>query len=205
MRGGSEKGNEWYLAGKKSTKRNSWKDFNASAQWLINNKYTSPEKLAVWGTSAGGMLIGRAITERPDLYKVAVPNVGALNMLRLEFSPYGPANIPEFGTVTKKDEFQALFEMDAFHHIKNNEKYPAQLIKTGFNDPRVASYFPGKFAAKMQAENRSKNPVFLYVNFGAGHGQGNTLDDALMDKVDELSFILWQTGHPDFQPKNDNQ
>lgn len=107
VRGGGEKGNEWYLAGKKSTKPNTWKDFNACAEWMIENKYTSPEKFAISGGSAGGILIGRAITERPDLYKAAIPQVGALNCLREEFTPSGPANIPEFGTITIEEEFKS--------------------------------------------------------------------------------------------------
>src|SRR5690606_38661092 len=156
IRGGGEKGYEWHLAGKKTTKPNTWKDFNACAEWLIENKYTSSDKFGISGASAGGILIGRAITERPDLYKVAIPKVGALNMMRMGFSPGGPVNIPEFGTVEIEEEFKALLEMDAYQHIQKGVKYPAQLITTGFNDPRVPSYNSAKFAAKMQNENGSQ-------------------------------------------------
>lgn len=199
IRGGGEKGNEWYLGGKKTTKPNTWKDFNACAEWLIKNKYTSSGKFGISGASAGGILIGRAITERPDLYKVAIPKVGCLNALRMEFSPNGPVNTPEFGTVTIEEEFKALLEMDAYQHIQKGVKYPAQLIITGFNDPRVDSYIPAKFAAKMQSENSSQNPVFLYVDYAAGHFGGSTVDERFAQTAKEYAFLLWQCGDKEFQ------
>ncbi|MDO5655812.1 MAG: prolyl oligopeptidase family serine peptidase [Flavobacteriaceae bacterium] len=201
VRGGGEKGHEWYLAGKKTNKPNTWKDFNAAAEYLIKNKYTSPEKFAISGASAGGILIGRAITERPDLYKVAIPKVGAMNTLRMEFSPNGPVNTPEFGTIKDETEFKALLEMDSFHHIIKGVKYPAQLITTGFNDSRVDSFIPAKYAAKMQDLNGSTNPVFLDVDYKAGHFGGSTADERNAQHAKEFAFIFWQTGHPDFQPK----
>ncbi|MFT4205064.1 MAG: prolyl oligopeptidase family serine peptidase [Chitinophagaceae bacterium] len=194
VRGGGEKGNDWYLAGKKTTKPNTWKDFNACAEWLIKNKYTSSEKLGAEAASAGGILIGRAITERPDLYKAAIAKVGNLNALRGEFTPNGPSNIPEFGTVKDSIGFRALLEMDAYQHTQKGVKYPAQLITTGWNDPRVDSYIPAKFAAKMQAENGSQNPVFLYVDYGAGHFGGSTLDEQYVQMAREYAFLLWQCG-----------
>ncbi len=200
VRGGGEKGSEWHQAGRKTTKPNTWKDFNACAEWLIKNKYTSADKFGIMGGSAGGILIGRAITERPDLYKVAIPKVGVMNTLRMEFEPNGPANIPEFGTVAIEEEFKALLEMDSYHHIKKGVKYPAQLITTGFNDPRVTSTNPAKFAARMQVENASGNPVFLYVNYAAGHGMGSTVSEFFQQLAKEYAFLLWQTGHPEFQP-----
>lgn len=199
VRGGGEKGNEWYLGGKKTTKPNTWKDFNACAEWLIKNKYSSADKFGISGASAGGILIGRAITERPDLYKVAIPKVGCLNALRMEFSPNGPGNIPEFGTVSIAEEFNALLEMDALQHIEKGVKYPAQLITTGFNDPRVESYIPAKFAARMQNENGSQNPVFLHVDYNAGHFGGSTIDEKFEQKAKEYAFLLWQCGNEEFQ------
>ncbi len=201
VRGGGEKGNDWYLDGKKTNKPNTWKDFNACAEWLINNKYTSAAKLGITGASAGGILIGRAVTSRPDLYRVAIPKVGCMNALRMEYEPNGPINIPEFGTVTIEEEFYVLLEMDAFHHIEKGVKYPAQLITTGFNDPRVASNNPAKYAAKMQAENGSNNPIFLDVDYKAGHSGGSTLLEQHKQLAREYAFLLWQTGHPEFQPK----
>lgn len=199
VRGGGEKGSEWYHAGKKSTKPNTWKDFNACAEWLIKNKYTSPDKFGISGVSAGGILIGRAITERPDLYKVAIPKVGALNSLREEFTPGGPVNIPEFGTITIEEEFRALMEMDAYHNISKGVEYPAQFITTGFNDPRVTSYIPAKFAARMQNANGSQNPVFLDVDYKSGHFGGSTVDEQFKQLAKEFAFLLWQCGDEEFQ------
>ena len=198
VRGGGEKGNEWYLAGKKSTKPNTWKDFNACAEWLIQNKYTSPEKFGVSGGSAGGILSGRAITESPDVYKVPIPKVGALNSLREEFTPHGPVNIPEFGTLTIEEEFRALLEMDAYQNVEKGVKYPAQLITTGFNDPRVTSYIPAKYAAKMQNENGSRNPIFLDVDYQSGHFGGITIDEQFAQTAKEYAFLLWQCGGEEF-------
>ncbi|HRP43627.1 MAG TPA: prolyl oligopeptidase family serine peptidase [Ginsengibacter sp.] len=201
VRGGGEKGNDWHIAGKKTTKPNTWKDFNACAEYLIKNKYTSPGKFGITGGSAGGILIGRAVTERPDLYKVAITKVGALNMLRFEHTTNGPANIPEFGTVKDSVEFHALLEMDAYQHIQNGVKYPSQLITTGWNDPRVDSYIPAKFAARMQGANGSQNPVFLDVNYAGGHYGGSTVDERFVQTAKEYAFLLWQCGDPDFQYK----
>lgn len=202
IRGGGEKGHEWYLAGKKTTKPNTWKDFNVCTEYLIANKYTSPQKMGITGSSAGGILIGRAITERPDLYKVAIPKVGCLNSLRMEFSANGPANIPEFGTVTKEDEFKALLEMDAYHHVKKGVNYPSQLITTGFNDPRVDSSIPAKFAAMMQASSASANPVLLDVDYKAGHFGGSTNEERLAQYAREFAFLMSECGVAEFQPKN---
>ena len=120
VRGGSEKGEAWYKAGYKTTKPNTWKDFNSCAEYLIANGYTSAKKLAGIGTSAGGILISRAITERPDLYAAAICNVGCANVMRMETAPNGPANIPEFGTVKDSIECRALYEMDGVQHVNGN-------------------------------------------------------------------------------------
>jgi len=201
VRGGGEKGADWHTQGLKTTKPNTWKDFIACGDFLVNNGYTSKQKLAGTGTSAGGVLIGRAITERPDLFKVAIPKVGCLNTVRGEFSPNGPVNIPEFGTVAIEEEYKALKEMDAYLHLMKGEKYPATLITTGFNDPRVISWIPAKFAAKLQDFNASGNPVLLDVDYSTGHFGGETMSSYFKNLSDIYSFVLWQCGHPDFQPK----
>ncbi len=201
VRGGGAKGNDWYLAGKKATKPNTWKDANACTEWLIKNKYTSTDRMGIEGRSAGGIMVGRAITERPDLYRVAFPHVGALNTLREEFTPNGPVNIPEFGTVKDPEEFKALMAMDAHYHTKKGDKYPAQLITTGFNDPRVSSYIPAKYAAGMQAANASERPIFLDVDYSAGHFGGSTMDEFRRQLAREYAFFLWQVGRPEFQIK----
>ncbi len=198
VRGGGEKGESWYRGGFKTTKPNTWKDFNACGEWLIQQGYTSPKKLAGSGTSAGGILIGRAITERPDLYAAAICNVGCANALRMETTPNGPNNTLEFGISTDSVECKALIEMDAFLHVKEGVKYPAVLCATGINDPRVPPWEPGQFAAALQHASTSGKPVLLRVDYDNGHFTEDK-NVVFKDVADQFSFVLWQTGHPDFQ------
>lgn len=200
VRGGGEKGQSWYKGGYKITKRNTWKDFNACAEYLINQKYTSPARLAGWGTSAGGILISRAITERPELYAAAMCNVGCANAMRLEFSANGPVNIPEFGTVKDSAECKALYEMDGMQHVVKGVKYPAILSVGGWNDPRVAAWQPAKFAAAMQLASNSGKPVLIKINYDNGHFTEDK-DVTFANFADQLAFAMWQCGHPGFQPK----
>ena len=195
IRGGGEKGENWHMAGFKTTKPNTWKDFIACGDYLVKNKYTSSDRMAGTGTSAGGILIGRAITERPDLFKAALPRVGCMNALRMEFSPNGPVNAPEFGTIKIEEEAKALAEMDAYLHLKKGTKYPAMLVSTGFNDPRVVSWQPGKFAAAAQNNTASGLPILLKVNYAGGHFGGANVDEQLRDSGIEKAFILWQCGY----------
>lgn len=199
VRGGGELGDAWRLAGHKTTKPNTWKDFIACTEFLITEKYTSAGKMAIYGGSAGGILIGRAITERPDLYAAAVPMVGLMNTLRAEQSPNGPVNAPEFGTVTDSVECMALIEMDSYLHVKDDVAYPATLVTAGFNDPRVIVWQPAKFAARMQAANDSDKPVLFDVDYASGHGVGDTKTKSFEDVADLVSFSLWQTGHDAFR------
>jgi prolyl oligopeptidase len=201
VRGGSEKGETWYKAGYKTTKPNTWKDFIASAEYLIKRGYTTAARLAGTGTSAGGILISRAITERPDLFGAAICNVGVANALRAEFSPNGPVNTPEFGTVQNEVEAQALYEMDGVQHVKAGVKYPAVLGVAGWNDPRVIPWLPGKFIAAMQASSTSGKPVLLKVNYDDGHFTEEKVV-TFKNFAGQYAFALWQTGHKDFQPKN---
>ncbi|HEY1629286.1 MAG TPA: prolyl oligopeptidase family serine peptidase, partial [Tepidisphaeraceae bacterium] len=201
VRGGGERGEEWHLAGYKLTKPNTWRDLIFCAQYLVDRKYTSPAKLGIMGGSAGGITIGRALTERPDLFAAAVPEVGCLNTLRAEFSPNGPPNIPEFGTVTTQEGFEDLLAMDAYHHVHDGWKYPATLITTGSNDPRVASWIPAKFAARLEAANASDKPILLRVDYQGGHGIGESKQQAMEESADEFAFFMWQFGEPAFQPK----
>ncbi|MEJ0067149.1 MAG: prolyl oligopeptidase family serine peptidase [Caulobacteraceae bacterium] len=201
VRGGGELGEDWHLAGKKLTKPNTWRDDIACAEYLIAHKWTRPSKLAATGTSAGGITIGRFLTERPDLLAVAIPRVGVSDAMRSEFSPNGPPNVPEFGTVKDASDFKGLLEMDAYQHVRDGVRYPAVLLTTGLNDPRVAPWEPGKMAARLQAATRSGKPVILRVEADAGHGLGSTRRQADEEWADIFSFILWQTGDPRFQPK----
>ena len=150
VRGGGEKGENWHIGGTKQSKPNSWKDFNACAEYLIAKGYTSPTHLACEGGSAGGILIGRAITERPNLWACAVPEVGVLNILRLEYSTAGKTQVADFGTVDNINDFFSMLESDAVLHIQKGIKYPAMLVITGWDDQRTSSWQPGKFAAAAQ-------------------------------------------------------
>ena len=198
-RGGSEKGEAWYKAGFKTTKPNTWKDFIACAQYLVGQGYTRPERLGGMGTSAGGILISRAITERPDLFGAAVCNVGCANAMRSEFSPNGPVNIPEFGTVKDPVECLALYEMDGLQHVQAGVRYPAVLGVGGWNDPRVPAWEPGKFVAALQKASESGRPALMKVNFDNGHFTEEK-SVTFNNFAGQFAFLLWQTGHPEFQP-----
>ncbi len=198
-RGGSEKGEAWYKAGYKTTKPNTWKDFISCAEYLVKKGYTRPAKLAGTGTSAGGILISRAVTERPDLFGAAVCNVGCANAMRLEFSPNGPVNTPEFGTVKDPVEAAALFEMDGVQHVEKGVKYPAVLGVAGWNDPRVPAWQPGKFIAALQGASSSGKPVLMKVNYDNGHFTEEKIV-TFKNFAGQFAFLLWQTGHPEFQP-----
>jgi prolyl oligopeptidase len=200
VRGGGEYGEGWHLAGKLLTKHNTWRDFIAAGQYLVDNKYTSPAHLAGEGGSAGGITIGRAITERPDLFGAALDDVGLSDALRVEHSPNGPPNIPEFGTTTTPEGYQALYEMSSYHHVKDGTPYPAVMVVTGINDPRVTPWEPAKMTARLQAATSSGKPVLLRVDYEAGHGMGSTKSQTQQLLADQWSFLLWQLGAPGFQP-----
>ena len=200
-RGGSEKGEAWYKGGFKTTKPNTWKDFISCAEYLVKKGYTSPQKLGGTGTSAGGILISRAITERPDLFGAAVCNVGCADAMRMEFSANGPVNTPEFGTVKDPVECLALYEMDGVQHVRPGVRYPAVLGVGGWNDPRVAPWEPGKFVAALQGASESTKPVLMKINYDDGHfTEEKTV--TFKNFAGQYAFLLWQTGHKDFQPVN---
>jgi prolyl oligopeptidase len=198
-RGGGWYGEAWHQAGMIATKPHTWQDFIACGRWLIDHHYTSPAHLAGEGTSAGGITIGRAITTQPHLFAAALDVVGASNAFRMEFSPNGPPNIPEFGTVTNKAGFKALFAMDAYEHVVPGTAYPAVMLITGYNDPRVSSWELAKFTARLQKATTSGRPIMLRVDYDAGHGflaASRKQSEELL--TDEYSFLLWQCGDPAF-------
>ncbi|WP_160130005.1 prolyl oligopeptidase family serine peptidase [Kordia antarctica] len=200
VRGGGEKGDAWHKAGMKTTKPNSWKDFIAAVEYMIANKYTSPDKTVIWGTSAGGIVVGRAMTERPDLFKAVLGFAPAMNMVRSEIQPNGLNSIKEFGTVKDSTEFRALLEMDSYHNIKKGEKYPAVLILAGLKDGRVVAWDPAKFVAKLLDSSTSKSPILFLVDSDAGHGGINLTENKLhVNYANMFSFAFWQTGHPDYK------
>ncbi|WP_125723376.1 prolyl oligopeptidase family serine peptidase [Flavobacterium ustbae] len=200
IRGGGEKGNKWHTDGMKANKPNTWKDFIACSEYLVKEKYTSKEKLIGNGVSMGGVLIGRSITERPDLYKVALVEVGCTNSLRMETTPNGPNQIPEIGTLKNPEDVKHILEMDSQSKVKKGVKYPAVLVRTGINDPRVTPWEPGKFAAILQNSTASENPILLHVNYQNGH-HSSDLDVWYGDEADMYAFALWQVGDPRFQIK----
>ena len=201
VRGSAVYGEDWYKAGFKSTKPNTWKDLIACAQWLIDEKYTSTGKLGILGGSAGGILVGRAMTERPDLFAAVVSAVGVTDTVRAETTTNGFSNITEFGTVTKEDEFRALLEMSAYAHVEAGTPYPAVLFTHGFNDPRVDVWQSAKTAARLLAASTSGKPILLDIDYEAGHGIGSTKEQRFQEYADIFSFIFWQTGTPGFAPK----
>jgi prolyl oligopeptidase len=200
VRGSGVYGKDWHKGGFKATKPNTWKDFIACAEYLVAQKYTSTAKLGILGGSAGGILIGRAITERPDLFGAAIAAVGVLDAVRTETEANGVLNVPEFGTIKKEEEFRAILAMSSYHHVKDGTRYPAVMIVHGVNDPRVAVWQSTKFAARMMAASSSGKPVLLNLDYESGHGIGDTKAQRQKQTAEIYSFLLWQAGDPQFQP-----
>jgi prolyl oligopeptidase len=198
-RGSGAFGQDWYKGGFQATKPNTWRDFIATAEYLVSRKYTRPARLGIWGGSAGGILVGRAMTERPDLFGVVIPSVGVMDMVRAELTPNGVPNIPEFGTHTTEAGFRALLAMSTYHQIKDGTAYPAVLLTHGVNDPRVDVWHSTKAAARLLAASRSGKPVLLRLDYEAGHGIGNTREQRNAERADLLAFLFWQMGVPQFQ------
>lgn len=202
VRGGGEKGEAWRKGGFKTTKPNSWKDLIACVEYMIEKKYTSNNKTAIYSSSAGGILVGRAMTERPDLFAAVISEVGVLNPTRMEVQPGGGgSNIKEFGTMKDSTEAMALIEMDPYLNIQDRIDYPATYLTVGMNDPRVVPWESGKFAARLQSSSELKKPVLLYADFEAGH-DGNASEMKIYEEWSNVfSFVFWQTGHPDYELK----
>ena len=201
VRGGGERGQAWHDAGKINTKQNTIHDFIACAEALIARHYTDAAHLGGEGTSAGGILIGGAITQRPDLFRAALIRVGATNTLREQYTAGGPANIPEFGDATHPDQFPAMLAMDAYNHVRKGVDYPAVLLTGGADDPRVTVWIPAKMTARLQADTASGRPVLFRVEFDAGHGIGSTRRQRDDETADEFAFLLWQFGVAGYQPR----
>ena len=195
LRGGAEYGEEWHLAGNLTRKQNVFDDFLACAQYLIDQKYTSPAHLAILGGSNGGLLLGAAFTQRPDLFRAVVSEVGIYDMLRVELDPNGAFNVTEFGTVKDPDQFKALYAYSPYHHVKDGTAYPAILMPTGENDHRVNPMQSRKMIAGLQAADSSGHPILLRTSSSAGHGLiGASLDEAVEQGADIYSFLFDQLG-----------
>lgn len=193
-RGSGVHGDEWHRAGFKSTKPNTWKDGIACVRWLIEQRYGSPATMAIKGTSAGGIFVGRAVTEAPELFAAAIFDVGALDTVRAEQSANGATNTGEFGSVTDPAEFRALLEMSTYHSIRDGVAYPAVMLVHGVNDPRVPVWESSKTAARLQAASSSGKPALLRLDMQAGHGMGSTVTQRNSATADQYAFMLWQMG-----------
>jgi prolyl oligopeptidase len=193
VRGGGEYGREWHMAGKKATKPNTWRDLIDVCETLVRERLTSPRHLAITGTSAGGIAIGRAMTERPDLFAAVVCNVGWVNPIRYS-AEQNIADIDEWGPAVDRESFRIMLQMDSLHAVRDRTRYPAVLCITGATDPRVAPWHVAKFAARLQAATASAKPVLLRVDFDAGHGVGSTRTQLNALNADIQAFVLSRTG-----------
>lgn len=200
VRGGGEKGEAWRLGGFKTTKPNTWKDVIACAEYLTEKKYTSNKHIALLGGSAGAIMAGNAMIERPDLFAASIMQVGQLNPLRYIESDKGGTNYKEFGNVKDSVECMALIAMDPYLKIKKDVSYPAVLLTAGMNDTRIPAWLPGKFAAHIQS-GKISNPILFDVQFDSGHSGGSDFDEVYDEWANVFSFAFWQAGHPEYQLK----
>jgi prolyl oligopeptidase len=194
IRGGGEFGDAWHRAGNLTRKQNVFDDFIACAERLVDAGYTTPERLAIQGASNGGLLMGAVATQRPDLFRAVAANVGVLDSLRVELDDNGAFNVTEFGTVTDPDHFRALLAYSPYTNVRDGVAYPAVLLSTGANDPRVDPYHSRKMAARFQAATSSGRPVLLRTTDKAGHGMGSALSETVALRSDQYAFLLDQLG-----------
>jgi prolyl oligopeptidase len=194
LRGGLEYGEEWHEAGTKLNKQNVFDDYYAVAEWLIEHQVTSAKNLAALGRSNGGLLVGAAITQRPELFGAAAPTVGVLDMLRFNQFTIGWAWESDFGSPQNPEEFKALFAYSPYHNVREGAKYPATLVVTGDTDDRVVPSHSYKFAARLQAAQSSDTPVMLRVDTSAGHGMGKPIDKQLEETADTYAFFWGHLG-----------
>lgn len=194
IRGGNELGEVWHQAGMKGNKQNVFDDFIAAAEYLIQEKYTSSQKLAIQGGSNGGLLVGACMTQRPELFKVALPAVGVMDMLRFHLFTVGKGWIPEYGCAdNSKEEFDFLVKYSPYHNLKPGVSYPATLITTADHDDRVVPAHSFKFAARLQEYHKGENPVLIRIETSAGHGAGKSTQQAIEELTDLYSFLFYNT------------
>ena len=191
LRGGGEYGEEWHKAGNLTNKQNVFDDFIACARHLVEKQYTSPEKLCIEGGSNGGLLMGAAFTQHPELFRAVVSHVGLYDMLRVELDPNGAFNVTEFGTVAIPQHFEALYDYSPYHRVQDGTPYPAVLLTTGENDGRVNPMQSRKMAARLQAATGSERLVLLRTS-SAGHGIGTALDERIAEDADVFAFLFSQ-------------
>ncbi|MGK9477276.1 prolyl oligopeptidase family serine peptidase [Melioribacter sp. OK-6-Me] len=191
LRGGSEYGEEWHKAGMLEKKQNVFDDFIAAGEWLIKNKYTSSENLAIQGASNGGLLIGAVINQRPELFKVAIPMVGVMDMLRFHKFTIGWAWVSEYGSSDDPQQFKYLFKYSPLHNIKPGRKYPATIITTADHDDRVFPAHSFKYAAALQNANAGENPILIRIETQVGHGAGTSISKSIDLYTDLWSFLFY--------------
>jgi prolyl oligopeptidase len=194
VRGGGEFGREWHRAGQLANKPNTWRDLIAVCETLIAEKVTAPERLAIGGRSAGGITVGRAMTERPDLFAAVIDGVGWSNPLRYVAEQNGYGEEAEWGAIADPDGYRYLKAIDSYQAVRDGVAYPAVLLTTGVTDPRVAPFHVGKMTARLQAATASGKPILLRVDFDAGHGIGSTRSQQDREATDTYAFLLWRTG-----------
>jgi prolyl oligopeptidase len=194
LRGGGEYGEKWHQAGQLKNKQNVFDDFYACAKYLVEHHYTTPDHLAIMGGSNGGLLMGAAMTQHPEMYRVVLAFVGIYDMLHVELSPNGAFNVTEFGTVKEQDQFRALFAYSPFHHVVPGARYPAAIFLTGDNDPRVDPANSRKMVAALQNAGPTKGPILLRTTSNAGHGIGSALSEVVAQYTDAFSFLFDQLG-----------
>lgn len=190
LRGGGEYGEAWHVAGNLTNKQNVFDDFEAVLRHLIERGYTKPERLGIIGGSNGGLLMGATMIQHPELVRAVVSYVGMYDMLRTELSPNGEFNITEFGTVQDRAQFEALYAYSPYHHVRDGAPYPATLLLTGENDPRVEPWQSRKMAARLQAAQGSAEPILLRVSFDSGHGGDSSLGEMIEERTDVQSFMM---------------
>jgi prolyl oligopeptidase len=194
LRGGGEYGEDWHKAGMLGKKQNVFDDFIAAAEYLIGEKYTSSDKLGINGGSNGGLLVGACMTQRPELFKVAIPAVGVLDMLRYHKFTIGWGWAVEYGSSDKKEDFDWLIKYSPLHNVKQGVKYPATMIMTADHDDRVVPAHSFKFAAELQSKADTLNPILIRIDSKAGHGAGKPTTKLIEDAADMWSFVLWNLG-----------
>ncbi|HEX8748868.1 MAG TPA: prolyl oligopeptidase family serine peptidase [Pyrinomonadaceae bacterium] len=194
LRGGGEFGEKWHEAGMLERKQNVFDDFIGAAEWLIKNRYTSTQKLAIAGGSNGGLLVGAAVTQRPELFRAVVCSYPLLDMIRYDKFLVAKFWVPEYGSAEKEDQFKYLLAYSPYQNVKQGAKYPAVLFITGDADTRVAPLHARKMAALMQAMTGSDNPILLHYDTKAGHSGGTPVSKQIEDMTDTLSFLFWQLG-----------
>lgn len=191
LRGGGEYGEEWHKAGNLTRKQNVFDDFIACGEYLVETKYTTPQRLCIEGGSNGGLLMGAVLTQRPDLFRAVVSHVGIYDMLRVELDSNGAFNVTEFGTVTNPHHFEALYDYSPYHRVKQGVQYPAIFFTAGENDGRVLAYHSRKMAASLQSASSSGRPILLRTST-AGHGIGTPLEEQISENADVFAFLASQ-------------